>query len=80
MIDGLPHPFRSAFWDIMTDVQGPSTAPDPEGASVEEARVAVVIEDEAAIRSLLSTVLAQAGYEVHGAATGADGVELVRDT
>ena len=79
MIDGLPHPFRVAFWDIMTDVQGPSTAPDPEGASVEEARVAVVIEDEADIRSLLSTVLAQAGFEVHGAANGADGVELVRE-
>lgn len=79
MIDGLPHPFRVAFWDIMTDVQGPSTAPDPEGASVEEARVAVVIEDEEDIRSLLSTVLAQAGFEVHGAANGADGVELVRE-
>lgn len=73
------HAFRSAFWDIMTDVQDPSTLPDPEGASVEEARVAVVIEDEEDIRSLLSTVLAQAGFEVHGAANGADGVELVRE-
>ncbi|MFK4835893.1 response regulator transcription factor [Microbacterium sp. ZW T2_14] len=45
---------------------------------MEEARVAVVIEDEEDIRSLLSTVLAQAGFEVHGAANGADGVELVR--
>ena len=79
IVDGLPHPFRSAFWDIMTDVQGPSSSPDPEGASVEEARVAVVIEDEEDIRSLLSTVLAQAGFEVHGAANGADGVELVRE-
>jgi len=78
-MDSPPHPFRSAFWDIMTDVQDPSTAPDPEGASVEEARVAVVIEDEEDIRSLLSTVLAQAGFEVHGAANGADGVELVRE-
>jgi DNA-binding response OmpR family regulator len=67
------------FWDIMTDVQGPPTAAaDPEGASVEEARVAVVIEDEEDIRSLLSTVLSQAGFEVHGAADGAAGVELVR--
>lgn len=78
-MDGPPHPFRSAFWDIMTDVQGPSTAPDPEGASVEEARVAIVIEDEEDIRSLLSTVLAQAGFEVHGAGNGADGVDLVRE-
>ncbi|MFC8682793.1 response regulator transcription factor [Microbacterium ureisolvens] len=46
---------------------------------MEETRVAVVIEDEADIRSLLSTVLAQAGFDVHGAANGADGVELVRE-
>ena len=46
---------------------------------MEESRVAVVIEDEADIRSLLSTVLGQAGFEVHGAANGTDGVELVRE-
>ncbi len=63
----------------MTDVQDPSTvSPDPGGAPVEEARVAVVIEDEEDIRSLLSTVLSQAGFEVHGAANGAEGVDLVR--
>jgi len=73
-----PFAFRAVFWDILTDVQDPSTPPGPEGAPVEEARVAVVIEDEEDIRSLLSTVLAQAGFEVHGAANGADGVELVR--
>jgi DNA-binding response OmpR family regulator len=79
-MDAPPRPFRAAFWDIMTDVQDPSTAaPDPEGVPVEEARVAVVIEDEADIRSLLSTVLAQAGFEVHGAANGVEGVELVRE-
>ena len=78
MSGALSHPFRRAFWDIMTDVQDPSAPPDPEGGAVEEARVAVVIEDEEDIRSLLSTVLAQAGFEVHGAANGADGVELVR--
>jgi DNA-binding response OmpR family regulator len=73
-------PFRSVFWDIMTDVQDPSTAEaGPEGASVEEARVAVVIEDEDDIRALLSTVLAQAGFEVHGAGDGTTGVELVRE-
>lgn len=72
--------FQAAFWDIMTDVQVPDVASRaPEGASVEEARVAVVIEDEADIRSLLSAVLSQAGFEVHGAANGADGVELVRE-
>lgn len=45
---------------------------------MEESRVAVVIEDEQDIRSLLSTVLTQAGFEVHGAGDGAAGVELVR--
>ena len=75
----VPRPFQTAFWDIMTDVQEPTPAtPAPEGASVEEARVAVVIEDEEDIRSLLATVLAQAGFEVHGAGNGADGLELVR--
>ncbi|WP_106813758.1 response regulator transcription factor [Microbacterium timonense] len=63
----------------MTEVQDPSTpATEPEGESVEEVRVAVVIEDEDDIRALLSTVLAQAGFEVHGAADGTTGVELVR--
>lgn len=72
-------PFQNAFWDIMTDVQEPtSVSPAPEGGSVDEARVAVVIEDEEDIRSLLSAVLAQAGFEVHGAANGQDGLELVR--
>ncbi|MET0861713.1 MAG: response regulator transcription factor [Microbacterium sp.] len=46
---------------------------------MEEERVAVVIEDEADIRSLLSAVLAQAGFTVHGAGTGEDGLELVRE-
>ena len=72
--------FETAFWDIMTDVQEPAIlAPAPEGASVVEARVAVVIEDEADIRSLLSAVLSQAGFAVHGASNGADGLDLVRE-
>jgi DNA-binding response OmpR family regulator len=74
------HPFQTAFWDIMTDVEEPAIDESaPEGAGVEEARVAVVIEDEDDIRSLLSAVLAQAGFEVHGAADGTHGLELVRD-
>lgn len=46
---------------------------------MEEARVAVVIEDEEDIRSLLTAVLAQAGFEVYGAADGYAGLELVRE-
>ena len=71
--------FESAFWDILTHVQEPAfVSSAPEGASVEERRVAVVIEDEEDIRSLLSTVLSQAGFEVYGAADGFEGFELVR--
>lgn len=44
-----------------------------------EARIAVVIEDEADIRSLLAAVLEQAGFTVHTASTGSDGVDLVRE-
>jgi DNA-binding response OmpR family regulator len=85
----IPHPargvmsdperkFQTAFWDILTDVRAPAIdSSAPEGATVEESRVAVVIEDEEDIRSLLSAVLAQAGFTVHGAGTGEDGLELV---
>lgn len=72
--------FQRLFWDIMTDVResGPNGSETPRGDSVSEARCAVVIEDEADIRSLLAAVLEQAGFTVHTAATGLDGLELVR--
>jgi DNA-binding response OmpR family regulator len=79
-MSGTARPFQTAFWGILTDVQEP--APDssaPEGASVEQERVAVVIEDEEDIRSLLAAVLSQAGFTVHGAADGNEGLELVRE-
>jgi DNA-binding response OmpR family regulator len=80
-MSGREHPFRAVFWDTMADDIQDSLieSPDPEGASVEESRVAVVIEDEEDIRSLLSTVLSQAGFEVHGAGDGPTGIELVRE-
>lgn len=75
----VPRLLPGALWDIMTDIQRPAESmPATGGAAVQEARVAVVIEDEHDIRSLVSTVLSQAGFEVHGASNGADGVELVR--
>jgi DNA-binding response OmpR family regulator len=40
--------------------------------------VAVVIEDDADIRNLLEGVLSQAGFEVHTASDGREGVEIVR--
>ncbi|WES65601.1 response regulator transcription factor [Microbacter sp. GSS18] len=42
-------------------------------------RIAVVIEDEADIRALLATVLEQAGFTVHPAADGTEGLALVRE-
>lgn len=71
--------FVRAFWDIMTDVQQPdSTEPAAVGGGpVNEARVAVVVEDEADIRTLLAAVLEQAGFVVHTAATGLEGLSLV---
>ncbi|MGO1583311.1 MAG: response regulator [Actinomycetaceae bacterium] len=45
---------------------------------IEDRRPAVVIEDDADIRFLLETTLGQAGFEVHSAPTGIEGVELVR--
>jgi len=72
--------FSRAFWDILAEVGGPvpAGASRPGGEHVEEARVAVVVEDEADIRSLLADVLEQAGFTVYTAATGAEGIDLVR--
>ncbi|MFF1382183.1 response regulator transcription factor [Arthrobacter sp. NPDC058288] len=41
--------------------------------------VAVVIEDDDDMRNLLQAVLLQAGFEVHSATSGREGVEVVRD-
>ncbi len=43
-----------------------------------EVRAAVVIEDDLDIRNLVSAVLAQGGFQVTGAATGREGVDVVR--
>ena len=40
--------------------------------------VAVVIEDDDDVRNLVDAVLRQAGFEVHAAATGREGVDVVR--
>lgn len=42
-------------------------------------RVAVIIEDDRDIRELIEVVLRQAGFEIHTAATGGTGVEVVRN-
>lgn len=71
--------FRSVFWDIIAqNAERSRPLPHRGDGSVEQPRVAVVIEDEADIRALVGEVLEQAGFEVHAAANGLDGVELVR--
>lgn len=40
--------------------------------------VAVVVEDDEDVRNLVEAVLSQAGFDVHGAASGREGVEVVR--
>jgi DNA-binding response OmpR family regulator len=63
---------------ILTEFAEPVSAVRMEDDPVSESRVAVVVEDEADIRSLLTTVLEQAGFTVHPAATGVEGIALVR--
>lgn len=44
-----------------------------------EPGVAVVIEDDDDVRNLVDAILKEAGFVVHSAATGREGVEVVRD-
>jgi DNA-binding response OmpR family regulator len=41
-------------------------------------RVAVIIEDDPDIRTLIATVLQQTGFDVHTANDGLEGIEVVR--
>ena len=79
--DVSSRPFRDVFWDIIAEVSKSEESAESisEGVRVQENRVAVVIEDEADIRQLLTDVLASAGFEVHAAASGLEGIELVRE-
>lgn len=72
--------FNRMFWDIISGSEPRTADADfPGGESMEQDRVAVVIEDDADIRSLLADVLEQAGFEVYSASAGLEGVELVRE-
>ena len=48
------------------------------GLTMSDLGVAVVVEDDKDLRNLLEAVFQQAGFEVHAAADGREGVELVR--
>lgn len=53
--------------------------PDQTNRNNPSTRTAVVIEDDADIRGLVTTVLRQAGFEVTSSASGIEGVALVRE-
>ena len=48
------------------------------GLAMSDLGVAVVVEDDKDVRNLLASVFLQAGFEVHTASDGREGVELVR--
>src|SRR6476646_7171809 len=54
---------------VVSDVRGAMT----------DLGVAVVVEDDDDVRHLVEAVLSQAGFDVHGAASGREGVEVVRN-
>lgn len=78
--------FRRIFCDIISeaslpaDRRAPVLAAESGDAEREEPSmgIAVVIEDEPDIRSLLTDILENAGFSVQSAGTGIEGVELVR--
>lgn len=79
-MSGSDQEMLKGFWDIVTDTRQSTILTDDVGdATMDYMRVAVVIEDEEDIRSLLSAVLSQAGFVVHDAGTGEEGLELVRE-
>ncbi|MFK4298538.1 DNA-binding response OmpR family regulator [Arthrobacter sp. GAS37] len=47
--------------------------------AMSELDIAVVIENDADMRNMLEGVMLQSGFEVHTAADGREGVEVVRD-
>ena len=73
-------PFRESFWDIIAAAGHPPKADDrqTEGTPVPNSQVAVVIEDDPDIRSLITEVLDQAGFTVFAAGTGGEGLDLIR--
>ncbi len=71
--------FRALFSDIISEA--PSSVPTDVagGDEMDASRVAVVIEDDPDIRNLIAEVLEQAGFEVHTASNGVEGVNAVAE-
>ncbi|MFC8596924.1 response regulator transcription factor [Isoptericola sp. NPDC057191] len=58
----------------------PAGSPSPSEAKASPERTAVIVEDDPDVRDLLDAVLTQAGFATSTAASGLEGVELVRRT
>ncbi len=71
---------RGVFWDIIgvAGDQDGFVSRRTEGLPLPDSQVAVVIEDDPDIRSLVTEVLDQAGFTVFSAGTGTEGLQLVR--
>ncbi len=74
--------FRERFCDIVAEVRTEarvttSPVPGSEGEMPGRSAAAVVIEDDDDIRGLVALVLEQAGFAVHAASNGVEGIELV---
>lgn len=69
--------FKNVFRDIIAEAPEKVERGSWRG-SVAGSMNAVVVEDDADIRGLISEVLEQAGFTIHAAGTGADGIELVK--
>lgn len=70
--------FSDVFGDIITEAIGaPPIRAEEDIVPVN--RTALVIEDDSDIRALLEEILDQAGFEVHSASTGVQGLQLVEE-
>lgn len=69
--------FRALFSDIISEAPSHVPTDDAGGDEMDASRVAVVIEDDPDIRNLIAEILDQAGFAVHTASTGAEGVAQV---
>jgi DNA-binding response OmpR family regulator len=70
--------FNRLFWDIITDAPD-QVESDTWRDTVTGSRIAVVIEDDVDIRGLIGEVLEQAGFAIHAAGTGVEGIALVKE-
>lgn len=69
--------FKSLFSDIISEAPPLPRTEGAGGDDMDVQRVAVVVEDDHDIRGLLADILEQAGFVVHTAGTGLEGIAAV---